>query len=59
VTSPAERQEVCAFCGASSARVGLMQDHDLYDEGVWRCINEYNCSEREARLLRGESGGKE
>lgn len=41
--------QVCTFCGESAEQVGLMND-----EGTWRCINEYNCSEREARLLRGE-----
>jgi hypothetical protein len=37
-----DQGQVCIFCGASAERVGLMHDED-----VWRCINEYNCVERE------------
>lgn len=39
---PPERGKVCFFCGESGAQVGLMLDGD-----TWRCVNEYNCVERE------------
>lgn len=43
-------EQVCVHCGASSVQVGLMKDG-----GVWRCINEYNCVEREEAQEQVES----